>query len=70
MIVRDNELLSGVLDKSQIGNSKGGIVHGVHELFGPTAAGDLLSCFSRLFTDYLQVCSFTVTDLLLFIDMQ
>lgn len=53
VILKDNELLTGVIDKAQFG--KYGIVHTFQELYGPQAAGRLLSVFSRLFTFYLQV---------------
>ncbi|MEW5311505.1 MAG: hypothetical protein WDW38_003214 [Sanguina aurantia] len=41
-------LLRGCIDKNQFG--KYGLVHAVQELYGGTAAGQLLSAFSRLFT--------------------
>jgi hypothetical protein len=48
VIVKDNELVCGVIDKAQFG--KYGIVHTFQELYGPGMAGRLLSIFSRLFT--------------------
>ncbi|XP_024394449.1 DNA-directed RNA polymerase I subunit 1 [Physcomitrium patens] len=57
LIVRDNELVCGVIDKAQFG--KFGIVHTFQELYGPEMAGRLLSVFSRLFTAYLQMHGFT-----------
>jgi len=57
LIVKDNELVCGVIDKAQFG--KYGIVHTVQELYGPQMAGRLLSVFSRLFTAYLQMHGFT-----------
>jgi len=42
----------GVFDKAQFGSF--GLVHAVHEMYGPTAAGELLSALSRLMTCYLQ----------------
>lgn len=53
LYVHDNELIKGMIDKAQFGNY--GIVHTVHELYGPETAGVLLSSFSRLFTMVLQV---------------
>lgn len=66
MIV-DGDLLTGILDKSQIGASSYGIVHTVHELYGPDIAGRLLGIFSRLFTKFLQHRAFTcrMDDLIL-----
>lgn len=65
--IRDGELLTGVLDKSQIGASSYGLVHAVFELYGPEVAGKLLSILSRLFTKWLQHNAFTcrMDDLLL-----
>ena len=54
VIVRDNELLTGVLDKNHIGNSEYGLVHSFYEIYGPTMAGELISTFGRLFINYLQ----------------
>lgn len=63
----DGELLTGVLDKAQIGASPFGLVHSVHELYGPTVTGKLLSILSRLLTKFLQSRAFTcrMDDLLL-----
>lgn len=54
-----------MIDKAQFGTY--GLVHAVHELYGPDVAGTLLSVFSRLFTSFLQVhspklfhCSFSI----------
>jgi DNA-directed RNA polymerase I subunit RPA1 len=52
--VRDNELLTGVLDKNHIGNSEFGLVHSFYEIYGSTMAGELISTFGRLFISYLQ----------------
>ncbi|CAA6667519.1 unnamed protein product [Spirodela intermedia] len=64
-LVRKNEFIHGVLDKNQF--VKYGLVHTVHELYGPESAGALLSGFSRLFTVFLQIHGFTcgVDDLLI-----
>jgi DNA-directed RNA polymerase I subunit RPA1 len=67
VIIRDGELVQGVLDKAQVGASPFGLVHCVHEWLGPEAAADLLSVFSRLFTLFLRQHGHTtgVDDLLL-----
>lgn len=67
VIVRDNELVQGVIDKAQFGASKYGLVHAVYELYGAKAAGDLLTIFARLFTRVLQYDGFTcgMDDMLL-----
>ncbi|URE17427.1 DNA-directed RNA polymerase [Musa troglodytarum] len=63
--VHNNDLVHGMIDKAQFGTY--GLVHAVHELYGPDVAGMLLSVFSRLFTSFLQMHGFTcgVDDLLL-----
>ncbi|CAO1615426.1 unnamed protein product [Parajaminaea phylloscopi] len=67
VIFDDGELLSGVLDKSQIGASAYGVVHAVYELYGAESAGKLLSILSRLLTKWLQHSAFTcrMDDLIL-----
>lgn len=63
----DGHLVRGILDKSQFGASAYGLVHSVHELYGPEVAGRLLGILSRLFTKYLQHIAFTcrMDDLIL-----
>ncbi|KAK4662643.1 hypothetical protein QC763_605360 [Podospora pseudopauciseta] len=57
--VRDGILVHGILDKSQLGSSDGGLVHAVHEVYGPGVAAKLLSCLGRLLTRYLAMVAFT-----------
>jgi len=54
VIVRNNELLTGVLDKNHIGNSEYGLVHSFYEIYGGTMAGELISTLGRLFINFLQ----------------
>ncbi len=65
--VMDSVLVTGVLDKSQFGATKFGLVHSCYELYGPTMAGKLLTCLGRLFTRYVQHIGFScrMDDLLL-----
>ena len=67
VIFSDNELMQGVLDKSQIGNSEFGLVHSFYELYGSTLTGKLLTSLARLFTSFLQINGFScgVEDLFL-----
>ncbi|KAI1883829.1 hypothetical protein AGOR_G00236030 [Albula goreensis] len=55
VIVRQGELLVGVLDKAHYGSSAYGLVHCCYELYGGETSGNLLSCLARLFTAYLQL---------------
>jgi DNA-directed RNA polymerase I subunit RPA1 len=63
----DGELLTGILDKAQIGASPYGLVHSVYELYGAEIAGKLLSILSRVLTKFLQSQAFScrMDDLLL-----
>ncbi|KAB1222317.1 DNA-directed RNA polymerase I subunit rpa1 [Morella rubra] len=65
LLIYNNDLVRGVIDKAQFGEY--GLVHTVQELYGSNTAGILLSALSRLFTAFLQVHGFTcgVDDLLL-----
>jgi DNA-directed RNA polymerase I subunit RPA1 len=67
VIIRNNELLVGVLDKNQFGDAGYGLVHAVYELYGGETAGSLMSTLGRLFTLYLQSQGFTcgIDDMLL-----
>ena len=59
VIFKDGEHVSGILDKSQLGPSAGGLVHSVHELYGHVIAGKLLSILGRLLTRYLNERAWT-----------
>lgn len=66
-IFLDGHLICGVLDKSQYGASAFGLIHSVHELYGPANANRLLAILSRVLTKYLQHNAFTcrMDDLIL-----
>ncbi|XP_032383650.1 DNA-directed RNA polymerase I subunit RPA1 [Etheostoma spectabile] len=55
VVIRQGELLVGVLDKAHYGSSAYGLVHCCYELYGGGTSGKLLSCLARLFTAYLQL---------------
>jgi len=59
VIFDDGVFISGILDKSQLGPSSGGFIHSVHEVYGPTIAGKLLSSMGRLLTRTLHMRAFT-----------
>jgi len=67
VIVRNDELLSGLLDKSQCGASKNGLVHVYFETHGGLIAGRLLTALGKLFTQWLRyhAASLAIDDLLL-----
>ena len=56
-LIRDGELLRGVLDKASFGHSDFSMVHAVYEAQGPAKAGLLLNALGRLFTAHLQYYS-------------
>jgi len=53
-VVRQSELLAGVVDKAQLGASKYGLIHSCYELYGSSVAGTLLSVIGRLLVVYMQ----------------
>ncbi|RMC14451.1 hypothetical protein DUI87_09547 [Hirundo rustica rustica] len=55
VIIRDGELLCGVLDKAHFGSSAYGLVHCCYEIYGGRTSGKVLTCLGRLFTAYLQL---------------
>ncbi|XP_053735910.1 DNA-directed RNA polymerase I subunit RPA1 [Synchiropus splendidus] len=55
VVIRQGELLVGVLDKAHYGSSAYGLVHCCYELYGGETSGKILSCLARLFTAYLQL---------------
>ena len=57
VIVRDGDLLQGVLDKAAFGSSDFSLVHAVYESYGPARAGLILNALGRLFTAYIQYYS-------------
>ncbi|CAG8558273.1 11893_t:CDS:10 [Diversispora eburnea] len=59
VIFLNGELLTGVLDKSQIGATSYGLIHSCYELYSADIAGQLLSILGRLFTCYIQQKGFS-----------
>ncbi|ODA83687.1 hypothetical protein RJ55_02202 [Drechmeria coniospora] len=59
VLIQDGEFVTGILDKSQIGQSAGGLIHAIHEVHGPSAAGKLLTAMGRLLTRYLGMRAFS-----------
>ncbi|KYR02194.1 RNA polymerase I [Tieghemostelium lacteum] len=67
VIIRQNEMLAGILDKGHFGASSFGLVHTCYELYDPDVAGTLLTTLGRMFTNYLSKRGFTcgVDDILM-----
>ena len=67
VVMVENTLVCGVLDKAQLGASAFGLIHCCHELYGARAAGQMLSLIGRLCVQYLQMRGFTcgIDDILI-----
>ncbi|KAF0467412.1 beta and beta-prime subunits of DNA dependent RNA-polymerase [Gigaspora margarita] len=59
VIFIDGDFLTGILDKSQIGDSAFGLVHSCYELYSANITGQFLSVMGRLFTTYMQRYGFS-----------
>ncbi|XP_059608966.1 DNA-directed RNA polymerase I subunit RPA1 [Phlebotomus argentipes] len=60
VIIRQGELLVGILDKMHYGSTAYSLIHCMYELYGPEHSTRLLSAFARLFTYFLQWEGFTL----------
>ncbi|XP_073968760.1 RNA polymerase I subunit RpI1 isoform X2 [Rhodnius prolixus] len=60
VVIRNGDLLCGVLDKTHFGAVPYSLVHCVYELYGGEIATRLLSCLGKLFTAFLQMEGFTL----------
>lgn len=54
ILMRNGELLHGVMDKAQFGASSYGIVHCVYEIYGAEASEKMLTSVARLCTHFIQ----------------
>lgn len=59
VLFQDGQFLVGILDKAHLGPTSGGLVHSIHEVYGPAIAGKLLSSLGRLLTRFLNMRAFT-----------
>lgn len=60
LIVRDNYICTGVLDKAQIGDGQSfGLVHAIHELYGAHACSTFLTAVGQLLSTFLQSHGFS-----------
>lgn len=60
VIIRNGELLVGILDKTHYGATPYGLIHCMYELYGGKSSTQLLTSFSKLFTFFLQREGFTL----------
>ena len=54
MVIRQGELLVGILDKNQYGATPYSLSHLFFELYGGQVSADLLSGLSKLFTNFMR----------------
>jgi DNA-directed RNA polymerase I subunit RPA1 len=59
LLIREGELVTGVLDKAQLGASEGGLISCVHEVYGPSITGKLIGILGRLITKFHNMHPFT-----------
>lgn len=59
VVFRNGALICGILDKLQYGALQYGLVHLLHEVYGPATAGKALLVLGRLFTNYIMQTAFT-----------
>lgn len=60
-VMRDGELLAGVIDKSAIGSTSHGLVHVCYDLYGGSVATKVLTAINRLCVYYLQWSGHTIS---------
>lgn len=60
VIIRQGELMVGVLDKTHYGATPYGLIHCMYELYGGNSSTQLLTSFSKIFTFFLQREGFTL----------
>ena len=60
VVIRGGELCSGILDKQQYGATPFSLAHLFCELYGGESSCRLLSCFSKLFTNFLRSEGFSL----------
>ncbi|KAG7161070.1 DNA-directed RNA polymerase I subunit RPA1-like [Homarus americanus] len=60
-VMRDGELLSGVIDKSAIGSTSHGLIHVCYDLYGGGVSSKLLTAINRLCVYYLKWTGHTIS---------
>ncbi|XP_063994065.1 DNA-directed RNA polymerase I subunit RPA1 [Diachasmimorpha longicaudata] len=60
VVIRNGELLSGVLDKTHYGATPYGLIHCMYELYGGLCSSKVLSALGKVFQTHLQGCGFTL----------
>ena len=60
VVVQRGELVAGILNKSSVGNSAGGLIHITWKDLGPQACCDILSNIQMVVNNWLVNTGFTV----------
>lgn len=60
VVIRNGELLSGILDKNHYGATPFSLVHCIYELYGGEVSTQLLTSLAKIFTIFLQWEGFTL----------
>ena len=55
VIFRQGELMTGIIDKANLGSQQYGLIHLCYELYGGDSSAALFTSFARLCTHYLQL---------------
>jgi DNA-directed RNA polymerase beta' subunit len=58
--IRNGKYISGQLDKSVLGASTKGLIHRIHNDYGPFAATDFIDDLQQVVTEYMKTSSFSV----------
>ena len=59
IIMRNNIIMTGIIDKNAVGAAKFGIVHSFYEIYGPHKAGILMSSITKMCTNFLKLNGYT-----------
>jgi DNA-directed RNA polymerase II subunit RPB1 len=60
IIIKNGELMQGVLDKKLLGSTNGGIIHNIYNMYGKTTCSEYLNNHQRLITRWFSSHSFTI----------
>uniref|UniRef100_T1JBE4 DNA-directed RNA polymerase I subunit RPA1 n=1 Tax=Strigamia maritima TaxID=126957 RepID=T1JBE4_STRMM len=63
VIIRNGQLLCGVLDKAHYGPTAFGLIHCCYELYGGVISSEILSALGRLFNSFIQNIGFSLGSL-------
>lgn len=59
ILIKNNILIKGIIDKNSIGASSFGLIHTFYELFGHIKTKMLISAITRLCINYLKLRGFS-----------